>query len=133
MDELKKQGVDCIKAILEAGGGGRIFNRLDTALFDAVAQEAHADSLPLVVHTGDARDVADAVQAKADCIEHGSFRDKIPDALFEQMAKQGAFTIPRSAWARRSKTSLQEMLSCSSALWCSKWVRLTCFAEPKTP
>ena len=78
VDELKKQGVDCIKAILEAGAGGQVFNRFDTGLFDAVAQQAHADSLPLAVHTGDARDVADAVQAQANSIEHGSFREKIP-------------------------------------------------------
>ena len=94
VDELKKQGVDCIKAILEAGAGSRVYNRLDTGLFDAVAQQAHADSLPLAVHTGDARDVADAVQAQANSIEHGSFRERIPDALFEQMAKQGTFYDP---------------------------------------
>jgi len=94
VDELKTRGVDCVKAILEAGAGGRVFNRLDTALFDAIAQQAHADSLPLAVHTGDARDVSDAVQATANSIEHGSFREKIPDALFDQMAKQGTFYDP---------------------------------------
>jgi imidazolonepropionase-like amidohydrolase len=41
------------------------------------------------VHTADVRDVTDAVQAKANSIEHGSFREKIPDALFQQMAQQG--------------------------------------------
>jgi len=94
VDELKKRGVDCIKAILEADAGGRVYNRLDTGLFDAIAQEAHADSLPLSVHTGDVRDVADAVQAQANSIEHGSFREKIPDALFDQMARQGIFYDP---------------------------------------
>ena len=94
VDELKKQGVDCIKAILESGGGSRLYNRLDTKLFDAVAQEAHADSLPLAVHTGDARDVEDAVKAQANSIEHGSFRQKIPDEIFEQMAMQGTFYDP---------------------------------------
>ena len=94
VDELKRDGVDCIKAVLDAGAGGRVFNRLDTGLFDAVAQAAHADSLPLAVHTGDARDVADAVQAQADSVEHGSFRDAIPDALFDQMARQGTFYDP---------------------------------------
>jgi imidazolonepropionase-like amidohydrolase/ABC-type multidrug transport system permease subunit len=89
VDELKNQGVDCIKAVLEAGAGGRVYNRLDTAIFNAIAQQAHADSLPLAVHTGDARDVADAVHAHANSIEHGSFREKIPDALFVQMAKEG--------------------------------------------
>ncbi|MGO9980634.1 MAG: amidohydrolase family protein [Candidatus Sulfotelmatobacter sp.] len=91
---MKKRGVDCIKAILEAGAGGRVYNRLDTGLFDAIAQEAHADSLPLSVHTGDVRDVADAVQVQANSIEHGSFREKIPDALFDQMARQGIFYDP---------------------------------------
>jgi imidazolonepropionase-like amidohydrolase len=94
VDELKQQGVDCIKAILDAGAGSRVFNRLDTGLFDAVARQAHADSLPLAVHTGDARDVADAVQAQANSVEHGSFRERIPDALFEQMAKQGTSYDP---------------------------------------
>ena len=94
VDDLKKQNVDCIKAILEAGAGGRVFNRLDTALFDAIAQAAHADNLPLAVHTGDARDVADAVQAQANSIEHGSFREAIPDALFDQMATQGTLYDP---------------------------------------
>ena len=91
---MKKQGIDCIKAILESGAGGRVYNRLDTGLFDAVARAAHADDLPLAVHTGDARDVADAVQAQANSIEHGSFREAIPDALFDQMAKQGTFYDP---------------------------------------
>src|SRR6202035_3485478 len=94
VDALKDQGIDCIKAILEAGAGSRVFNRLDTGLFDAVAQQAHADSLPLAVHTGDTRDVTDAVHAQANSIEHGSFRERIPDALFEQMARQGTFYDP---------------------------------------
>jgi imidazolonepropionase-like amidohydrolase/ABC-type multidrug transport system permease subunit len=94
VDELKNQGLDCIKAILESGAGGQVFNRLDTGLFDAVAQQSHADSLPLAVHTGDARDVADAVQALANSVEHGSFRERIPDAVFEQMARQGTFYDP---------------------------------------
>jgi imidazolonepropionase-like amidohydrolase/ABC-type multidrug transport system permease subunit len=94
VDALKSRGVDCIKAILDAGGGSRVFNRLDTGLFDAIAQRAHADGLPLAVHTGDARDVSDAVKAQANSIEHGSFREKIPDALFTQMAQQGTFYDP---------------------------------------
>jgi imidazolonepropionase-like amidohydrolase/ABC-type multidrug transport system permease subunit len=94
VDELKKRGVECIKAILEAGAGGRVYNRLDTGLFEVIAREAHADSLPLAVHTGDARDVADAIAAQANSIEHGSFRERIPDALFEQLAKQGTFYDP---------------------------------------
>jgi hypothetical protein len=94
VDELKKHGVDCIKAILESGAGGMVYNRLDTGLFDAVAKEGHADSLQLAVHTGDVRDVFDALKAQASSIEHGSFRDKIPDELFAEMAKQGILYDP---------------------------------------
>jgi imidazolonepropionase-like amidohydrolase/ABC-type multidrug transport system permease subunit len=94
VDALKADHVDCVKAILEAGAATHVFNRLDTSLFNAVAQEAHAQNLPLAVHTGEALDVADAVHAKADSIEHGSFRDAIPDALFEQMKSQGTFYDP---------------------------------------
>ncbi len=94
VDDLKKDGVDCIKAILESGAGSRVYNRLDTALLAAIAQQAHADKLALAVHTGDARDVADALNVQANSIEHGSFREPIPDALFDQMARQGTFYDP---------------------------------------
>lgn len=103
VDDLKKRGVDCIKAILESGAGEQIFNRLDTGLFDAVAQQAHTVSLPLAVHTGDVRDVSDAVKAQANSVEHGSFREKIPDALFAQMAKQGTFYDPTLSVAEAFK------------------------------
>ena len=46
------------------------------------------------MHTGDVRDVTDAVAAGADSIEHGSFRDAIPDALFQQMVSQKMFYDP---------------------------------------
>ena len=49
VDALKNQHVDCIKAILESGGGNQVFTRLDTGLFNAIAQQAHVDSLPLAV------------------------------------------------------------------------------------
>ncbi len=86
---LKLAGVDGIKAVLESGQAGWLFQRMSTPIFDAVAQAAHNANLPIVVHTGEAADVADAVAARADGIEHGSFRDSIPDALFAQMKAQG--------------------------------------------
>jgi imidazolonepropionase-like amidohydrolase len=86
--ELKSRGVDCIKAILDAGPSGPLFERLDTKILAAIAAEARAQSLPLVVHTGDALDVADAVGAGANSIEHGSTRDEIPDDVFTLMHAQ---------------------------------------------
>jgi imidazolonepropionase-like amidohydrolase/ABC-type multidrug transport system permease subunit len=94
VDELKKAGVDAIKAVLEGGSGVAPFNRLDVEIFDAIAAEAHADKLPIIVHTGDARDVEDALRAHVDGIEHGSFRQRIPDEDFEAMAAQGVTYDP---------------------------------------
>jgi len=94
VDELKQSGVDCIKAVLESGGGSWVFNRLDSSLVQAVGQQARADNLPFAVHTGDARDVGDALSAGADSIEHGSFREVIPDALCDQMAARKTFYDP---------------------------------------
>jgi imidazolonepropionase-like amidohydrolase/ABC-type multidrug transport system permease subunit len=99
VDALKKIGVDGIKAILEAGQSGYIFQRMDVAIFRAVAEEARAQALPIVVHTGDSHDVADALGAGVNGIEHGSSRDEIALALFEQMKTGGVTYDPTlSAW-----------------------------------
>ncbi len=93
--ELKKAGVDGIKAILEAGfGEGMLFDRLDLLLVRAVAEEAHAQHLPLATHTGDSRDVADAIEIGSASVEHGSWRDEIPDRLLERMAQGGIYLDP---------------------------------------
>jgi imidazolonepropionase-like amidohydrolase len=98
--ELKTRGVDGIKAILEAGWGeGMLFDRLDLLLVRAVSEEAHAQHLPLATHTGDARDVADAVEIGSSSVEHGSWRDEIPDNLLERMAREGVYLDPTLAVA----------------------------------
>ena len=94
VDELKRAGVDGIKAILESGTDGMLFNRMDVAVLRAVAEEAHKDNLPIVVHTGDAKDVADALAVGVDGIEHGSMRDRIPEELFAQMKARGVTYDP---------------------------------------
>lgn len=94
VDSLKGLKVDGIKAIMEAGAGGLVYNRLDPQLLNAIAAEARADGLPIVVHTGDARDVEDALKAGVNGIEHGSFRERIPDADFALMAKNGVTYDP---------------------------------------
>jgi imidazolonepropionase-like amidohydrolase/ABC-type multidrug transport system permease subunit len=94
VDALKKQGVDGVKAVLEAGASGAVFNRLDPNILNAIAAESRAQNLPITVHTGDARDIADALKAGVNGIEHGSFRERIPDELFAQMAKAGVAYDP---------------------------------------
>ena len=94
VDELKRRGVDGIKIVLEAGAAGMLFTRMDTAILKAIAAESRAKGLPVVVHTGDSRDVADALSAGVNGIEHGSFRDRIPDELFARMKRQGVTYDP---------------------------------------
>jgi imidazolonepropionase-like amidohydrolase/ABC-type multidrug transport system permease subunit len=89
VDDLAAKGVNAIKGILEAGVPGHTFNRMNLDLLRAVVAEAHAKKLPASIHTGDSRDVIDAVALGADSIEHGSFRDEIPDAIIAEMAARG--------------------------------------------
>jgi imidazolonepropionase-like amidohydrolase len=93
--ELKAAGVDCIKAILEAGWGEGMRNdRLDLLMVRSVSESAHAVHLPLAVHTGDAGDVTDAVEIGAASVEHGSWRDEIPNGVLARMARDGVYLDP---------------------------------------
>ncbi|MBZ5676944.1 MAG: amidohydrolase family protein [Acidobacteriia bacterium] len=94
VNDLKQQGVDGIKAVLEGGGGGTTFNRMDPAILKAISDAAHAAKLPIVTHTGNAQDVTDALDAGVDGIEHGSMRDRIPDAEFTKMKAMGVTFDP---------------------------------------
>lgn len=89
VDELAKRHVDGIKTILEAGSPAYPFVRMDPALVKAIAEEAHKLHLPVVCHTGNARDVEDAVNAGVDGIEHGSMTDAIPETVFAKMKQTG--------------------------------------------
>ena len=96
--ELKAAHVDGLKAILEAGFPGTLFERLDAGVLKAVGDEARAQGLPLVVHTGDSRDVGDALDAGASGIEHGP-RDPISDDLLRRIKASGATYDPTlSVW-----------------------------------
>ncbi|MEE9180291.1 MAG: ABC transporter permease [Vicinamibacteria bacterium] len=58
---LKTAGVDSIKAILEAGRAGMLFNRMDTSIIEAIADEARTLEITLTVHTGDSQDILAAI------------------------------------------------------------------------
>ncbi len=94
VDGLKNSGVDAIKAIVESGAGGALYNRIDAAVLDAIGTAARSAKLPFAVHTGDVRDVQDALHAGATSIEHGSMRERIPDTIFAQMARDGVYYDP---------------------------------------
>ena len=83
--DLKVEGVDGIKAILQGDFGSIHFVRLERPIYDAVASATHEANLPLATHTNTLRDVEDAIAARSDSIEHGSFTDLIPPADFAAM------------------------------------------------
>jgi imidazolonepropionase-like amidohydrolase/ABC-type multidrug transport system permease subunit len=91
--ELKHAGVDAIKAVLESGRAGRLFNRMDLNVFGAVIDEAARQQLRSAVHTGTPQDVEDAVAAGANAVEHGAY-SPLPDAVLSRMARAGTTYDP---------------------------------------
>ena len=89
VDELASQHVDAIKGVLEAGVPGYTFNRMDVNLLRAVVDEAHAKNLPVAIHTGNSKDVIDAVTLGTNSVEHGSFIDEIPNETIAEMKSKG--------------------------------------------
>jgi imidazolonepropionase-like amidohydrolase/ABC-type polysaccharide/polyol phosphate export permease len=102
LEALKEKGVDCVKAILESGSGGMQFNRMDLKIYGAVATAAKSEGLPVATHTGDARDVQDAIEAGTNTVEHGSMRDRIPEEAFRTMLSKGIAYDPTLSVAEAS-------------------------------
>ena len=71
-----------------------LFNRMDTSILEAIAEEARILELPLTVHTGDSQDILAAIEAQATGIEHGSSLDEIPRATLRRMAEDGVAYDP---------------------------------------
>ncbi|HKD05273.1 MAG TPA: amidohydrolase family protein [Bryobacteraceae bacterium] len=94
VNALKADHVNAIKAIMEAGAGEARFNRMDPAILNAIGAAARANGLRFVVHTGSVKDVEDALNAGANGIEHGSFQERIPNEIFDEMAKSGVTYDP---------------------------------------
>jgi imidazolonepropionase-like amidohydrolase/ABC-type multidrug transport system permease subunit len=92
--QLKEMGVDGIKAVLESGTPKQPMPRLDLGILRALCEEAHAQGLKIVVHTSKAQDVADAFEAGADGVEHGSPAEELPDDLLRRMAEKKFFYDP---------------------------------------
>ena len=63
------------------------------SILKAIGDEARAQQLPLAVHTGSSRDVADALEAGAASIEHGP-REPMSDDLLRRMKASGVAYDP---------------------------------------
>ena len=126
--ELKAAGVDGIKAILEAGWGeGMLYDRLDLLLVRAVAEEARAQNLPLAIHTGDARDVTDAVEIGAAPWSTAPGATRFPTAVLERMAQRGVYLDPTLAVAEAYAQLFRgKRRRRSTTRWCSRLSPPTC-------
>ena len=121
VDDLAAHKVDAIKGILEAGVPGYTFNRIDVNILRAVVDEAHAQKLPVALHTGNAKDVADAVSLGADSVEHGSFIDEIPDCDDCGNEEQGnRLRSDLERGGRRSRNLREAIPHCSNVRSSSK-------------
>ncbi len=96
--EVAGAGVDCIKAILEDGGGK--LPKLPYQAFAAIVDEAHQAGLKVSVHIGSYQDAEEAVRQGADGLEHGIRDvDEISPQLIEEIKRKNIYYIPTlSVW-----------------------------------
>ncbi len=106
--DLKNAGVDCIKAVLEAGNAEwGFFNHLDPAIYHAIIAEAQKQNLPSATHTGSAADVKLAADAGTSSVEHGSTVDLIPAETFADMKEKGIAYDPTLSVYEEAVVDLQ--------------------------
>ncbi|UCC17345.1 MAG: amidohydrolase family protein [Dehalococcoidales bacterium] len=105
---LAEGGVDCIKAIYSEINPMDTANkvpRLSLKVLEALADETHKHNLRIMVHTGSAGEVMEALQAGADSIEHGILPGGYPvefnNELIKLMLDRGVYFVPTVAiaWA----------------------------------
>jgi imidazolonepropionase-like amidohydrolase len=71
-----------------------LFQRLDLDILRAIGEESRAQHIPLTVHTGDARDLIDALAAGAAAIEHGSMCEPLPAEALSALVRARAYYDP---------------------------------------
>jgi ABC-2 type transport system permease protein len=86
LQALKQRGVDGIQAIM--------VNSMDVGVLRAIAEEARALKLPIVIQTSNAQGVENALSIGANGVDRGSVQEKLPDRLFAQMKTQGVAYDP---------------------------------------
>lgn len=83
---LKQRGVDGIQVILVSG--------TNLAILRALAEEARALKLPIIMDTGGSRGAADALSVGVNGVEHASLGENLSNQLFAQMKTQGVMYDP---------------------------------------
>ncbi len=91
--ELKARGANGIACFLEAGETGISVDQ-DASLIRALAEEARALGLPVIVYARHSNDIPQTLQAPVDGIEYGSLSGSIPDSLLATMVSLGVAYSP---------------------------------------
>ena len=67
---------------------------ISQAKLDEMVQRSHKSGVRVVVHVGEAANLRAIVQAGADGAAHIVYKDEIPEALAEDVARAGMFVVP---------------------------------------
>lgn len=94
VEELAPLQVDTIRAAIDGGVAGALYERLDPRILQAIGEAARNRQLSFSVHVGDAQDVAAALDAGANALEMENFRGRVSDALLARIAAQHVLYQP---------------------------------------
>jgi len=101
-DERKRRGVDGIKAILEAGAAGMLFQRMDVSMHARLARRARSRQLPITMPHWRSRDVADSRSKREPPHQQGSMRDQFPVSFCSNEGAKRRYdptlTAPKRSW-----------------------------------
>ena len=88
VDDLKKKDVNCIRRCSKRERQEGLFNRMDTQVYDAIAQQAKADGLPFATHTEELRVMFRTPSPRGPLRSSMDPCDVIPAAMFEQIHRK---------------------------------------------
>lgn len=94
VQETKTAGAVAIQASLDSGTAGKLVNRMDPAVLQAIGAEAAKLGLPLLVACGDAKDIEEAMAAGAKAILGTALRERIADTTWAAMAARKIAFMP---------------------------------------
>lgn len=97
VNRLVDEGVDLVKVIYTAGRNDTL-PRMKYPVLEAIVDQAHQRNRKVVVHVDTRTDMADAIRAGADGLEHIALDlGEDADSLLREMAEQGMVQAPTLA------------------------------------
>lgn len=92
------RAVDVVKVIQDRGREGRRLEPIDTAVLEAIVNEAHGRGLNVTAHWGTDQDLAELLAAGVDSLEHvGRLPNGWPDGALDTIVREGIPVAPTLA------------------------------------